>query len=111
MRSSSPVGVSVGVRPRDGFSVTRPQHAAGYRSDPPASPPLATDTMPDATADAEPPLDPPGVRVRSQGLRVAPNARGSVVAPLDSSGTFVLPTITNPAHSNRCVSSVVRVER
>lgn len=35
--------------------------------------------MPAATAAADPPLEPPGVLVRSQGLRVAPCRTGSVV--------------------------------
>ena len=63
--------------------------------------------MPIATAAADPPLDPPALRVRSHGLRVAPNAGGSVVIPADSSGTFVLPKKMNPACWNRCASSVV----
>src|SRR6185312_12009859 len=39
----------------------------------------AKGTIPDATAAAAPPLDPPGVRVVSHGLWVAPHATGSVV--------------------------------
>ena len=41
-------------------------------SDPPPSPPVAMGTSPPATAAAEPPDEPPGVRPVSQGLRVVP---------------------------------------
>ena len=47
------------LRPRVGFSPTRPQHDAGMRMEPPPSPACAAGTMPDATAAAEPPEDPP----------------------------------------------------
>src|SRR5258708_35190065 len=87
----------VDSRPRDGFNPTRPQQAAGPRIDPVASLPCATATMPEATAAAEPPLEPPGVRLTSQGLRVGPNASGSVTGPLASSGRFVFPMKMNPA--------------
>ncbi len=70
---------------------------AGMRIDPPPSDACATATIPAATAAALPPLDPPGVRVRSHGLCVAPYATGSVVGTSPSSGVFVRPTITNPA--------------
>ena len=42
------------------------------RIDPPPSLPWASGNMPAATAAAAPPLDPPGVRVGSHGLRVIP---------------------------------------
>ena len=47
------------LRPRVGFSPTRPQHEAGMRIDPPPSLACAAGTMPDATAAADPPEDPP----------------------------------------------------
>ncbi len=47
------------LRPRVGLSPTRPQHDAGMRMEPPPSLAWATGTMPDATAAAEPPEDPP----------------------------------------------------
>ena len=40
-------------------------HAAGMRTDPAPSEPTAAGTSPAATAAAEPPLEPPGVRVMS----------------------------------------------
>ena len=67
------------------------------RIEPPASLPCAIGTTPAATAAAEPPLDPPGVRDVSQGLRVGPNRLGSVVTPIANSGVFVLPNTIRPA--------------
>ena len=46
--------------------------------EPPPSPPVAIGTSRAATAAPEPPLEPPGVRERSQGLRVTPVSLGSV---------------------------------
>ena len=67
------------------------------RIEPPPSLPWAIGTMPAATAAAEPPLDPPGVRSSAQGLRVGPKRRDSVVGRMPISGNVVLPTMTNPA--------------
>ena len=64
------------------------------------------DRVPAATAAAEPPLDPPVLRVSSHGLWVAPYASGSVVMLVASSGVFVLPTNTNPAARKRAASHV-----
>ncbi len=83
-----------------------PHALAGKRIDPPMSLPCATGTSPAETAAAEPPLEPPVLRVRSHGLRVGPYARGSVVMLVASSGVFVLPTNTNPAARNRVASHV-----
>ena len=80
-----------------GFSPTRPQQAAGIRIEPPPSLPWAIGTMPEATADAAPPEDPPGVREVSQGLRAGPKRRGSLTGRIPNSGMLVLPTITKPA--------------
>ena len=60
------------VRPRDGFRPTSPQALAGMRIEPPPSLACAIGTIPEATAAADPPLDPPGDRAVSQGFRVAP---------------------------------------
>ncbi len=94
------------VRARVGFSPTIPHIDAGKRIDPPMSFPCATATMPDATAAADPPLDPPVERVRSQGLCDAPYASGSVVTLVASSGVLVLPTNTKPAARKRAASHV-----
>src|SRR3954447_904210 len=85
------------IRPRLGLSPTRPQQAAGIRKEPPLSLPWASGTIAAATAAAEPPDDPPGVRVGSHGLRVGPACRGSVVGRLPNSDMLVTPTTTKPA--------------
>ncbi len=97
---SSRTGPSV-IRPWVGFSPTSPQHDAGMRIEPPPSLAWAIGTSPAATAAADPPLEPPGVRVRSHGLCVGPQASGSVVGSEPSSGLFVRPAVTNPAALNR----------
>jgi hypothetical protein len=51
---------------------------------------------PAATAAAEPPLEPPGMRVRSQGFFVAKNAEFSVDDPMANSSMLTLPGITKP---------------
>src|SRR5687767_12560202 len=60
------------TRPRVGFRPTRPHSLAGIRIDPPPSPAVPIGTMPEATAAAVPPLEPPVLRVVSQGLRDGP---------------------------------------
>ena len=49
---------------------------------------------PAATAAPEPPLEPPGTRSVSQGLRVTKKAEFSVDEPIANSSRFALPTIT-----------------
>ena len=100
-RKLSPASGPTETRPRAGLRPTRPQQAAGMRIEPPPSLPCAIGTMPAATAAAAPPLEPPGVRSRSHGLRVGPNRRDSVVGRIPISGSAVLPTITNPASRSR----------
>ena len=73
---------------------------AGMRIEPPPSPACATGTMPLATAAADPPLEPPELRVGSQGFRVGPCDSGSAVGISPNSGVFALPMITNPARSS-----------
>ena len=70
-----PVLVDAGMsemRPRWGFSPNSPQLAAGMRIEPAPSEAVAAAHRPAATAAALPPLEPPGVRSVSQGLRVMP---------------------------------------
>ncbi len=102
--SDSPSSGAAEMRPRAGLSPTSPQQAAGIRIEPPPSLPCATGTIPAATAAAEPPEEPPGVRSRSQGLRVGPKMRASVVGRIPYSGSVVEPTITNPASRRRRVT-------
>jgi len=49
-----------------------PVSAAGWRIEPPVSVPVAAGAMRAATAAAEPPEEPPGTRLVSQGLRTGP---------------------------------------
>ncbi len=65
----------------------------GLRSEPPMSLPSAIGSMPQASATAAPPLLPPQVLVRSQGLRVAPNTALKVCEPAPNSGVLVLPMV------------------
>src|SRR6476646_4770770 len=60
------------TRPYVGFTPTIPQNAAGWRTEPPVSEPSAIGTIPDATAAADPPDDPPGTRRMSIGFLVGP---------------------------------------
>src|SRR5207245_11062723 len=69
--------------------------------DPPVSEPRPSGASPAATAAADPPLDPPGTRVGSWGLRVGPKAEFSVEAPMANSSTFVLPITIAPAARRR----------
>ena len=53
--------LGLGTRPIEGRKPTTLQKAAGLRSEPPVSEPLATGTMPQASATAAPPEEPPQV--------------------------------------------------
>ena len=48
------------------------QKEAGWRIEPPVSVPVAAGTNPAATAAAEPPEDPPGTAIKSQGFLTTP---------------------------------------
>src|SRR5262245_32338515 len=89
------------MRPNDGLCPTRPQKPAGVRVEPPPSLAVANGTSPAETAAAEPPLDPPGVRVRSYGFRVTPVTRFEVYAQNPNSGTAVFPNGIAPARRSR----------
>ena len=95
----------IGTRPGDGRKPTTPQTLAGIRNDPPRSPPFASAVIPQASATAEPPDDPPADRSRFQGLRVAPNRAFSVFGPAANSGVFVLPMTIAPACFSRATST------
>src|SRR5205823_12244240 len=81
-----------------------PQKDAGWRIEPPVSEPIASGARRAATAAADPPLDPPGVRSSAHGLRVAPNAEFSVDEPIANSSQLVLPTTMAPARSRRATA-------
>ena len=61
-----------GTRPGVGLSEHMPVKWAGSRTDPPLSLPNPAAESPAATAADSPPLDPPAVRSKSQGLAVRP---------------------------------------
>ena len=95
----------IGLRPRVGLRPTRPQCEAGIRIDPPPSPACAKGTMRAATAAPEPPLEPPGVCHRCQGLRQGPRNSGSVTPMMPSSGVLVRPMTISPEPLKRRTSS------
>jgi hypothetical protein len=78
-----------------------PQKAAGCRMEPPVSVPVAAATRRAATAAALPPDEPPGTRVRSQGLSTGPKAEFSLAEPIANSSQLSLPSSTVPAPGPR----------
>src|SRR5579871_502306 len=93
--------LGLGMRPTTGRKPTILQNAAGLRSDPPVSEPVATGTIPQANATAAPPDDPPHVLPTSYGLRVAPKTVLKVCEPAPNSGVFVFPKMIAPARRMR----------
>src|SRR2546427_3073047 len=89
--SLPPAAGYIGTRPKVGFKPTSPQKLAGMRIDPAPSEPSASGANPAATAAAPPPVEPPGVRVRSHGFRDSPNRGLSVDPRQANSGRFVRP--------------------
>ncbi|CAB4545879.1 unannotated protein [freshwater metagenome] len=65
--------------------------------DPPVSEPTANGASNAETAAADPPDEPPGVRVKSHGLKVGPYPEFSVDEPIANSSILVLPMMTTPA--------------
>ena len=59
--------------------------------------PCAIGTMPAATDDAAPPLDPPGVTPRFQGLCVRPRRSFTVSSRMLNAGVLVRPIAIAPA--------------
>ncbi len=82
----------------------RPVNAQGMRIEPPPSVPIVSGPMPEATAAALPPEDPPGVRSGFQGLRVMPVSGLSVTPFQPNSGVVVLPKITAPCSRRRATA-------
>ncbi len=66
--------------------------------------PIASGDWYEASAAEEPPPEPPGIRVRSQGLPVGPYALFSVDDPMANSSMLVLPRMTTSAALSRLVS-------
>ena len=74
-----------------------PHLAAGWRTEPPVSVPVASGARPAATAAAEPPEEPPGMAARSHGLRTGPKNECSLDEPIANSSQLVFPRQTAPA--------------
>ena len=69
--------------------------------EPPVSDPRAATAVPAATLAAEPPLEPPGTRLRSRGLRTGPQAEFSFDDPIANSSQLSFPKMIAPACSSR----------
>ena len=87
-----------------------PVKAAGWRIEPPVSVPVAARHSRAATADAEPPEEPPGVSGRASpsarhGLTAGPKWLVSFDDPMANSSMLSLPSMTAPA----CQSFAVTV--
>src|SRR5277367_3406104 len=101
----SPADGAVVIRPRDGLIPTSPQHADGILTEPPPSLPCATGCKPAATADADPPLEPPAVCSRFHGFRAGGQSPPSVVGRNPNSGVDVFPSRIPPALASLTASS------
>ena len=85
-----------------GFRPTRPQNEAGCLIDPPVSDPVAAKHKPLATADADPPDEPPGTSLLLSsdfgvsGFKTLPKKLVVLAEPIANSSIFVFPNITAP---------------
>jgi hypothetical protein len=70
------------------------------RMEPPVSVPVAAMHSPAASAAPDPPLEPPGIRSRSQGLRV-----GGVHVFIANSCVLAFPTMIAPAPLSRSTTA------
>ena len=68
-----------------------PQKLAGLRKEPALSDPCANHAVPDASAAAAPPDEPPADLLKSQGFRVTPKTSLKVFPPAPNSGVLDLP--------------------
>ena len=96
------------IRPWSGRKPTRFSAEAGDRIDCPVSLPVPSTAKLAAIAAPVPPLEPPGVRVRSYGFSVCPPSELTVVPVSASSVRFALPMISGaggfqPLHDKRVV--------
>ena len=100
------------MRPAVTFRPTMPHHAAGSRTEPPVSVPIAAGARPAATATAEPLDEPPGVRctARSQGFHGVPRWVLVPNEPIANSTVCVLPSTIMPAPISRSASVAVTGE-
>jgi hypothetical protein len=81
------------------------------KTDPPVSEPNAAIASSAATAAAEPPLDPPGMRARSHGLRVGFTPEFSVEEPIANSSIFVRPKGIAPAAFSLAIAVASNIPR
>src|SRR5881394_4495899 len=93
-----------GTRPNDALMPGIPQNVDGMRIEPAPSVPTASGPMPDATAAAAPPEEPPGVFFGFHGLRVMPVSGLSVTPFQPNSGVVVLPSSTAPCSRSLAVA-------
>jgi hypothetical protein len=96
--------LGLATSPGEGRRPTTPHSAAGMRSEPPVSEPVAIGSMSTARAAAEPPEEPPAFSRGSNGLPVAPHTGLRVFAPAPMSGTLVLAVTMAPAARSRATS-------
>src|SRR5271169_4218754 len=98
------------TRPIVVLSPVRPHHAAGSRTEPPVSVPIAQGANPAATATPEPLLDPPGVRATSgsHGFHGVPLCWLVPQPPIANSTVCVLPMTISPAAISRRASVAVQ---
>ena len=78
-----------------------PHSAAGMRTEPPVSLPMAISAMRSPTVTAAPEDEPPGTRARSRGLAGVPKCGLAPMAPSANSVMLVLATITAPPARRR----------
>src|SRR5438876_219740 len=98
-------------RPRVGRNPTRLCAEAGDRTDCPVSLPVPAMAKLAAIAAPVPPLEPPGVRLRSYGFRVCPPRELTVVPPRASSIRFAFASISAPASRNFLTTKASRNEQ
>src|SRR3981081_4433532 len=92
-------------RPSGGFMPPVPVKSAGGRIEPPVSVAVAPMHRSAATAEAEPPDEPPGTSVvlepaRRHGLTTGPKHEVSFEEPIANSSLFSLPSMTAPSRQS-----------
>src|ERR1700684_707803 len=92
-------------RPYVGLMPTVAVNAAGWRIDPPVSVAVAPMHSSAATAEAEPPDEPPGTSVvlapsRRHGLTTGPKHEVSLDEPIANSSLLSFPSITAPSRQS-----------